>query len=336
MCMDKKLKKAILGLVFLALFSVQSAFAKVYTLGVIEFWMPYGIAYVAAEKGFWKDEGIDVDVKIYKGDDAVAAFKHGKLDFYNIITSEAIGFVNNNPSNIFIYEYDWSNGGDKLLLSKRIANLDALQGQMIGLYAGTTGVRFFLHKILTDRSNVTLADVRMRVVKHTPSLSKAFRRGTFAAVVQFGPEAYKLTREGIGKVIATSADYPGIIGDGIITRKILLKEHPDVIRKLLRGWMRAIVWSSNPENRDAYFDILNRTIYKSAPLSKKELVESASEVIVRHTKQGVLEENGARLTRFTSEVLEYLQQTGVKLRSSNPAEYVDSSIAVEVAQEVLK
>lgn len=332
--MGKKLRKGMLGFTLFALLGVQSAFAKVYTFGVVEFWMPYGIAYVASEKGFWKEEGLDVDVIMYKGDDAVMAFKHGKLDFYNIITSEAVEFVNNNPSNIFIYEYDWSNGSDKLILSKRMNGPDALKGKTVGSYADTTGVRFFLHKVLADKSNITQADIQMRVVKDTPSLSKAFKRGTFAAVMQFGPEADKLASEGVGKVLASSADYPGVIGDGIITRKSLLKEHPDVIRKLLRGWMQAIVWSSNPENRDAYFDILNRTIYKSNPLSKKELLESASEVIVRHTREGVLEENGARLTRFTTEVLDYLQQTGVKLRFSNPAEYVDSSIAVEVAKDV--
>jgi len=330
------LKNVMSALVLCVIMGVQAAAAKVYTMGIVDFWMPYGIAYVASEKGFWKQEGLDVEVKLYKGDDAITAFRHDKLDFYNLITSEAIEFINNNPANLFIYEYDISNGGDKLILANRIKTLDALKGETVGLYLDTAGVRFFLHKVLADRSNITLADIQTRVVKNSPSLSKAFKRGTFAAVMQFGSEADQLVDTGAGHAAATSADYPGVIGDGIITRKKLVQEHPDVIRKLLSGWMRATVWASDPKNRAAFLDILNRTVFKSDPQSTQALREMESEVIVHHTRKGVLVENGAHLSKFTTEVLDYLKQTGVKLYSANLKEYVDTSIAREVARKVFK
>jgi len=334
--MSRMLKNIISALVLCASMGVQAVAAKAYTIGVVDFWMPYGIAYVASEKGFWKREGIDVDVKLYKGDDAVMAFRHGKLDFYNLITSEAIEFINNHPANLFIYEYDISNGGDKLILANRINNLDALKGETVGLYLGTAGVRFFLHKVLADGSNITLADIQTRVVKNAPSLSKAFKRGSFAAVMQFGSEADQLVDTDAGHVAASSADYLGVIGDGIITRKKLVKEHPDVIRKLLRGWMRATVWAFDPKNRDEFLDILNRTVFKSDPQSTQSLLKMQSEVIVHHTRKGVLAENGAHLSKFTTEVLDYLKQSGAKLRSSNSVEYVDTSIALDVAKKVFK
>jgi len=332
---NKKPKAALLGVMLLTLLTANTTFAKHYTLGVIEFWMPYGIAYVAAEKGFWKDEGIDIDVKMYKGDDAILAFNHGKLDFNNIITSEAIEFIQHHPSNLFIYEYDWSNGGDKLLLAKQIKNLNALQGKTIGVYANTAGVRFFLHTILSHQSSITLADVHLRVVKDTPSLNKAFKRGRFAAVVQFGPEAEKLAHDGIGTVIASSADYPGVIGDGIITRKKLVNKHPELIRKLLRGWMRAAAWSCNPKHQDAYFDILNRTIFKSNPQTPQALRKMQAGIIVHYTKRGILRANGARLTTFTTQVLRYLQPLASPQLLAKPEAFVDTSLALQVANELL-
>ncbi|MBF0273782.1 MAG: ABC transporter substrate-binding protein [Nitrospinae bacterium] len=334
--MNKQIKQALLSVFFISFFCSQTAFGKTYSFGIAEFWMPYGAAFVAQEKGFWKAEGVDVEVRMFTGYDGVPAFKHGKLDFYNIITSSAIELINEYPENIFIYEYDWSNGGDKFLLSNSIKDINELKGKIIGMYSDDISLRFFLSKILKKQSSLTLSDVKMRQAKDTPSLSKAFKRGVFSAVIQFDPEATKLVNEGAGRPIANSAEYPGVIGDGFITQKKLLKENPEDVKKVLRGWLSAVQWLSEPKNKNEYYEILNRTLYKTSPLSKKELLENETGAIVPHAKEEILMKNGERLTTFTQEVMDYLKTTGVKLHSEDPKDYVDTSLAREVVKEFYK
>jgi len=62
----------------------------------------------------------------------------------------------------------------------------------------------------------------------------------------------------------TSADFPGVIPEGIVVQNRILSDNPGDVQKFLRGWLRAVKWQSDPANRAEYFAILKRTMFKGA------------------------------------------------------------------------
>mgnify|MGYP003957154629 CR=1 FL=1 len=158
------------------IFAAMPLHAKSYTVGIVE-WEPWATAYVAAEKGFWKSEGIHVTVKQF--DDymggSVKAFKFGKIDFGIMMLGNAVDLIRKAPRYTIIYEHDWSHGGDLFILSGKLDGIEDLKGKRIGAYSIAAPIGFFLDKVLQN-AHLKIKDVELIEVSNTSKLNKAFRR----------------------------------------------------------------------------------------------------------------------------------------------------------------
>ena len=95
------------------LFASSAVHARTYKVGLVE-WLPWATAFVAAEKGFWKAAGIDVEVKQFKNYDTenLKSFQFGGTDFALVMLGNAVEMIAKSPKYSIIYEHDWSHGGD--------------------------------------------------------------------------------------------------------------------------------------------------------------------------------------------------------------------------------
>ena len=53
-------------------------------------------------------------------------------------------------------------------------------------------------------------------------------------------------------MLVSSADYPGVVVDILSINEKYLKDHPDIVQKVMRAWFKAIAyWKSNPQEANA-------------------------------------------------------------------------------------
>ena len=316
------------------IFAAMPLHAKSYTVGIVE-WEPWATAYVAAEKGFWKSEGIDVAVKQF--DDymggSVKAFKFGKIDFGIMMLGNAVDLIRKAPRYTIIYEHDWSHGGDLFILSGKLNSIEDLKGKRVGAYSTAAPIGFFLDKVLQN-AHLKIRDVELIEVSNTSKLNKAFRNNVVSAIVSYDPEASKVVDDGAGKLMFTSADFPGVIPEGIVVQNRILRDNPGDVQKFLRGWLRAVKWQSDPANREEYFAILKRTMFKGSSYSVPDLKKFSAGAKIHGTLEEITKMNEREIQVFIKELLTYLKQNGNGVKSFDPHYYISTDLAVKEAKKI--
>ena len=324
----------IAAIVFHWIFSATPLHARTYTVGVVE-WEPWGTAYVASEKGFWKSEGIHVVVKQF--DDymggSVKAFKFGKIDFGIMMLGNAVDLIRKAPRYTIIYQHDWSHGGDLFILSGKLGSIEDLKGKRIGAYSTAAPIGFFLEKVLQN-AHLKIKDVALIEVGNTSKLNNALRNDVVSAIVSYNPEASKVIGDGTGKLMSTSADFPGVIPEGIVVQNRILKDDPADVEKFLRGWLRAVKWQSDPRNREEYFAILKRTMFKGSSYSAPDLEKFATGGKIHCNLEDITKKNEQEIHEFVKELLAHLKQTGNNVRSYDPDDYISTDLAVKEAKKI--
>ncbi|MDM8564263.1 ABC transporter substrate-binding protein [Candidatus Halobeggiatoa sp. HSG11] len=301
------MKKQLL-LITLLLVMSSSVFAKTYKLGIVE-WLPWGIAYVAAEQGFWKAEGIEVQIKQFADYETenLKAFENGKTDFMLSMLGNAIEMLNKKPNHTIIYESNWSHGGDFFIVHKDITSLSQLKGKKIGLYTNSAPISFFASKVLaTDGLNVD--DVKLLKIANTKDLNSAFNKGRISAIISYDPEASKVIKTGVGKLLYTSADFAGIIPEGISVQNTVLQNNPEDVKKFLRGWLQAIKWHN--ENKQEFYAILKRTMFKDSSYTDKDLDELYAGSKIHTDLPTIINRNQQGILKYSEELFAYL---GIKV-----------------------
>ena len=310
--------------------------AKTYKLGLVE-WMPWSTAYVAQQQGFWQAAGIDVVIKQFANYETenLKAFENQKTDFMLSMLGSAIEMINRSPQYVIIYEHDWSHGGDLFILHQSLSSLEQVKGGKIGVYTRSAPIRFFIKKVL-DKAKININAVKLVEIANTYDLNQAFKKGKLAAIVSYDPEASKAIKEKVGQLLFTSADFPGVIPEGISVQKPLLEQHPEVIKKFLQGWLRAVQWQANPSNKAAFYTILRKTMFSNHHHTDAELDALNTGGKIHTNLDSILSNNQPDLLAYIKELLFYLQPTEQSLSSLQPQDYIQTQIAITEAQSIFR
>lgn len=326
-------------IVFTGLFFVSSAGvqAETYKFGVVGDWLPWGTAYVAAEKGFWKEAGVDIKIRRFVSyPDSLKSFQHGHTDFGIMMIGDAVEIITNTSGKqVILYEHDWSHGGDWFVVSNDIETVADLKGKAIGVNTKSAPYSFLLQKMLATAS-LNLEDVSVIEIVHHENLSAAFKRGKLSAMVNVEPAAAGVVAEKAGKLMFTSADFEGLIPEGLAAKRALLEEHPEVVKKFMYGWLKAVQWQTNPENFAEWRDILGRTTLSRLSPSNEEFKKLLDGVRIHDNLSTINARNQDDLPKYVKALLEYLAKISTTTPPNSPDTYINTGPALEVARDVFK
>ncbi|MBF0443716.1 MAG: ABC transporter substrate-binding protein, partial [Oligoflexales bacterium] len=291
---------------------------KTYIFGSSAGWIPWGPINVANIKGFWKEQGLNVQVQERNEyNDTLNAVKQKRVDFVLIMFGNAIEMINEGSDLALLYEHDWSDGGDQFIVSNKIESTvksgkdlgAALKGQKIGIYSINAATGYFLQRV-TDKIGLKIKDVEQRQLSRPELLGKVLSNNTFAAAIIFDPIASQVVAEKKGVLKFTTADFPGVMPEGICVKKSLYNsmDKEDVV-KFLKGWFKALAWVKDPANKAEYYKILNQTtlaVYgKKEGYSEAEILDLAKGGKVHYEKTAILERQKA-IPEFTKGVINYM------------------------------
>jgi NitT/TauT family transport system substrate-binding protein len=241
---DEMLKRVIAGLA-LGLSMSVSSFAGSLKVGHST-WVGYGPFYIAQEKGFFKDEGVDVEFIIME-DTAIkiGAMLADQIDIAASTSDEFPSYLKPGKTVKYFMAVDYSNGGDGVVASKSIKSIADLKGKKVAFEQGTIS-QFFLN-VLLKKAGLTQADIEAINMTATDA-GTAFVAGQVDAAVTWEPALSMGVNSPDGNLLASSKEVPGVIVDVLAVTGEVAKSKEADLKGFARAWYKALDYlEKNPD-----------------------------------------------------------------------------------------
>lgn len=209
-------------------------------------WVGYGPMFLARDKGFFKENGLDVDLRIIEDASIyMAAIAAGELDGNASTLDEIMKY--RSPDFCFkaVVALDDSHGGDGVLVRDEVKSLKDLKGQQVGMNEGS--VSQFWFNILLTREGMTEKDLQITNMT-ADDAAAAFIAGQIPAAVTWEPHLSLVRSKKQGKVLIDSAETPGLIVDVVALTCDYIKNNPKDVEAFVKGLYKAVDFiKTNPE-----------------------------------------------------------------------------------------
>lgn len=200
-------------------------------------WIGYAPMYIAAEKGFFKEGGLDLDLKVFgstgEGNSALAS---GRIDSTNNVSSETVTLATKNQNFRIVQVADSSNGGDGILARNSIQSIADFKGREVAVEIGSVS-HFFLLQVLQE-AGLTGDDVKL--VNLTPdAAATAYTAGRADIAVTYSPFLKQAAdAQSDGRIIYDSSKMPNAILDLYLFSDKIVQERPKAVEAFVRGIFR--------------------------------------------------------------------------------------------------
>ncbi len=250
-------------------------------------------AYVAIDKNFYKEEGLNFSAyKSYAtGASLAAGLIKGDIDAAYICLIPAVNAFANAGVPIkvvcvtHLYGYGLAVNPE---LIKSVKDLEKPEIRLGGLREGTS-VDTIIHKTM-DTYAMDKQTILSKIRRMSPSKSLlAVRAGQLDAV--FLPEHWLTMTEGYGyKVILTARDlWPDMIGSVLAVKDELIQDNPSIVNGLVKATLKATDWMNQYPEKSAYLaagylSFEDEKVPLSEAFENKDELKVSGEYIMRSMK----------------------------------------------------
>jgi NitT/TauT family transport system substrate-binding protein len=230
-------------------------------------WVGYSPLLLAKEKGFLKEEGLDVDISFLEGvGEKNSALIRGDVDAVGHTADAAVVSAASGVDGQIVFVFDRSLGADGILAKKYVNSVQDLRGKKVALEPGFTGHFFFLS--LLSEAGMEPTEVQI-VPMETGLAGSAFVSGNVDAAATWQPWLGRADTVPDGKVFITSKEKPGLIIDILfMNRKTIESRRGDVI-KLIKAMGKATDWYGTHKDEG---DAIMAKFWKLSQEEQKETV----------------------------------------------------------------
>jgi len=231
-------------------FSLSSAHAADKLTVAHSTWVGYGPLYIAKEKGFFEEEGLDVELTVMEDvKTRMPALAAGRIDVAVTTIDTVLTFTSPNHPLVYLFALDDSAGGDGIVANKDITSVADLKGKKVAYTEGSVS-QFFLSVLLKD-AGLTLADVETQNMT-AGDAGAAFVAGRVDAAVTWEPWLTRGKDADHGALLVDSSTTPGLITDVAVTTEKMLAERKENLQGFYRAWAKAVDWQkANEAEADA-------------------------------------------------------------------------------------
>ncbi|WP_423414245.1 aliphatic sulfonate ABC transporter substrate-binding protein [Hyphomicrobium sp. B1] len=201
-------------------------------------WIGYISLFIAKEKGFFKDEGLDLQMQSFSSPgDGLAPLLGGQLDAHFTTADSVITALDKAPGRLeIVYMTDTSAGADAILAKSDIATPADLKGKTVAATAGQCN-ELLLRKALAKYGLVP-SDIKLTNM-NPDDAGAAFAAGKLDAAVTWEPWITKVQGEKKGHVIFSSKEAPNLILDVVAISDKTAKDKADETKAFLRALNKA-------------------------------------------------------------------------------------------------
>jgi len=201
-------------------------------------WIGHGLFYLAQEKGFCRDEGIEIVFIDEELDSARRdAFKQKMLDFEAGTLDLLVSKAAQGTSLVAVMEIDQSYGSDALVVTENIKKIGDLIGKKIALAKGDVGEMLLL--ALLYENSILLNSVT--IVPVLPEeIEKVFASGEVDACATWEPRVSEALKRPGAHILVSTKEYSGVIIGTLNARGDLLEKNPALVKKVMRVWFKGL------------------------------------------------------------------------------------------------
>lgn len=226
--------------------SISASAAQTVKIGT-QPWLGYGPLWVAAEKGFFEQRGVDVEIVNFAWDqDVNAALASGNIQVQCAATNTLITLINQGVDAKGFLLMDASYEADAILAAKTIASVADLKGKSVAFEAGATSDLLLNYAL--SQNGMSIADIEV-VPMGASEAGLALIAGRVDVAVTYEPYISAALAQGDEHhVLYTSAERPGLISDLLIAEAAYIDANPEVIKNIILAWDDAVRFvRDNPE-----------------------------------------------------------------------------------------
>ncbi len=238
--------RVILGCVLSLVVASAASAAEPIKIGY-PIWVGFGPIYLAHSKGFFKAQGVDVDLQVI--DDTkvgMAALAAKRIEAYGATPNTVLLYAKADNPFTMVMTLDDSKGGDGVVANKDIKSIKELKGKKVAFLEGSIA-QFYLSYLL-KREGMTEKDITPVNMGSTGDAGAAFVANRVDAAVVWEPWLSKGKSAPHGHVLIDSSKTPGLIIDTLAFRQDVVRSRPDDVRKVVRGIGQAVdFWRTNPK-----------------------------------------------------------------------------------------
>lgn len=242
--MSFKIIVVMLGLLFTILSCTEKKNIDKVRIG-INSWPGYEFLYLAHEKGFFKELGVETQIIEFNSlADARRAFEKGKVDIIGTTVVEqiiAIHQSNKNPQAFIIADY--SDGADSILSKSEIKSIKQLKNKKVGVELGTVTVSILARAL--EKHNMTLNDVK--IVKTDPeTMQTMLEKGEVDAITSYPPFSINILKNKNVNQIFSTKEIPEEIIDVVIADKEYINKNKELIKSIIKAFEKAKKYAFQP------------------------------------------------------------------------------------------
>lgn len=266
----------------------------------------YAPQYVAMSEGYFKEEGLDIELILTPGADKVTSALLSKDVDIGLCGSEAAIYVYNSGNKDYIQSFAGltKRDGAFLVSREKIDNfkLEDLKGKYVigGRKGGMPEMTF---EYTLKENNIDINDLTIDTSIDFASMGGTFASGLGDFVTLFEPSATMVENEGKGHVVAYIGEYGGEVPyTSYNARKSYIKNNPGIIKKFNKAIKKGMdfVWNNDEEK-------VASSIVKQFP---DMTINELSKMIKRYKDNDAWMKN----TYFTKKSFDHLQDIMIEAK----------------------
>ena len=307
--------RTILAFTFLLLISFQTLFAQVLHVGVVSESVNKWPMWVAEDKGFFKEQGLDIEL-VLTGEATVQLnmLANGELEIAHQAADHIIRAVERGER--FVLVHTITRATTDLLVGPGITSYSDLKGKTFALSNLNVAYWLLTKKILqkhgVNPGDYTILDNIGGPVKRMQALMEGRAQVTYMNP----PASIEAEADGFTRLTSLAEHYPDFPASSIASRRDWAEQNREVLVKYLRAYIQATEWLLDESNRDEAIDIAMRIGGHS-----REVLPAGYESFVKYglVRYGTLSPAGYK------QIFELLKETGIVNEISGMEKYSDPS-----------
>lgn len=214
-------------------------------------WVGNGPFFVAREKDFFAEEGVEVELINIEDHVAIyAALVDGQIDACQGAMQDGPAFTEPDEEPfVCALVIDDSRGADGVIAASDIRTVADLAGRTVA--AQLDGLPGFYLNLLLQNAGLNAADVEL-VDLSSEDAARAFLLQEVAAAVTYAPYLSEARQAGHGHLLTDSSKQPGLSFDCLISKRTILAARKEAFRAFARAWDTAVDYiEANPVEANA-------------------------------------------------------------------------------------
>ena len=228
--------KFIFALITISLFALSARAADKIRVSVTNYNMSYLAAGVAAESGFFKEEGLDVEIVRMNANVAMSSLISGDVDYTMIFASVIRAAMRGIPLKVIAVLID--SPPYAFIARPEIAAMKALKGKTVGIgvYGSSNDI---IARMMLERSGID-PDKETKLVAFGSDGARfaALKEGLVEAAIIAPPADAQARKLGLS-ILARANDLFKFPHIGLGTTNKKLKENPQEVSRVIRAFIKA-------------------------------------------------------------------------------------------------